>query len=75
MAVVRCEECGPPQGKRLSYGSSHKLALNTSSRVFCAKGNCTRLALVCWLTDEEEREYVRGERLFRVPVRGIVQVT
>ena len=54
MAVLRCEKCGPPQGKRLSYASSRKLASDTSSRIFCAMAKCTRLALVCWLTDAEE---------------------
>jgi hypothetical protein len=75
MAILRCEKCGPPQGKMLSYASSRKLASDTSSRIFCATAKCTRLAFVCWLTHQEEREYVRGERLFKVPVRGIVEVT
>ena len=32
--------------------------------IFCGTGSCTQLALMCWLTDEEEQRYLRGERLF-----------
>jgi hypothetical protein len=73
MALARCEKCGRPESKRLRYSQSHKLAF-TKSRIFCGTGNCTDLAIVCWLTDEEEREYVSGERRFAVPFRGLVRV-
>lgn len=75
MAVVRCEKCGCPKGKKASYSRSHKLASYARTRIFCGTGNCTELALNCWLTDEEEQQYLGGERLFTVPFRGMVRVT
>jgi hypothetical protein len=75
MAVARCEECGRPKGKKLSYACSHKLVSDASPRIFCGTGNCTQLALNCWLTDEEEQQYVGGERLFTIPFRGMVRLT
>jgi hypothetical protein len=76
MAVVRCEECGRPMGKKLIYAHSHKLVPDPRPRIFCGTGNCTQLALNCWLTHEEEQQYVGGERLFAIPFRGrVVQVT
>ena len=73
MALARCEQCGPPQGKRVRYAHSHKLA-STKSRIFCGTGNCTDLAIVCWLTDDEQQEYISGERRFAVPFRGMVRL-
>jgi hypothetical protein len=67
MAVLRCEKCGPPQGRRLSYASSHKLVSEATTRIFCGTAKCTELALNCWLTDEEEQQYLHGKRLFTVP--------
>lgn len=76
MAVVTCEECGSPTGKKLNYARSHKLFPDPKPRIFCGMGNCAKLALLCWLTDEEEERYLRGERLFIVPFhRRMVQVT
>jgi hypothetical protein len=72
MALARCEKCGPPQGTKLRYSHSHKLVA-TKSRIFCGTGNCTDLAIVCWLTDLEEQEYISGERRFTVPFRGTVR--
>jgi hypothetical protein len=73
MALARCEKCGRPQGKKVRYAHSHRLA-STKSRIFCGSGNCTDLAIVCWLTDEEEQQYLGGERSFAVPFRGMVRV-
>jgi hypothetical protein len=59
MAVLRCEKCGPPQGRKLSYSSSHKLVFEATVRIFCGTAKCTQLALNCWLTDEEQ-QYLHG---------------
>jgi hypothetical protein len=75
MAVARCEKCGSPKGKKQSYARSHKLVPDPKPRIFCGTGNCTQLALMCWLTDEEEQQYVGGERLFAIPFRGMVRLT
>jgi hypothetical protein len=62
MAVVRCKSM---DGRRAR--SSVTLTPTTSSLTrdlafFCGTGNCTQLALNCWLTDEEEQEYLRWKR-------------
>jgi len=75
MAVARCEKCGPPQGKKLSYTRFHKFVSDASARIFCGTTNCTQLALNCWLTDEEEQQYLRGERFFALPFHRMVRVT
>jgi len=75
MALVRCKTCGRPEGKKLTYAHSHKLASDARTRIFCGTRNCTNLALVCWLTDEEEQHYFGGERFFTVPLRERLQVT
>ena len=75
MALVRCEKCGPPQGTKLTYARFHRLAYDGSPDIFCGTGNCIQFALVCWLTDEEEQQYLCGERLFTVPSRGMVWTT
>jgi hypothetical protein len=68
MALARCEKCGRPQGKKVRYAHSHRLA-STKPRIFCGSGNCTDLAIVCWLTDVEEQHSISGERRFTVPFR------
>jgi hypothetical protein len=73
MALARCEKCGRPQGTRLRYAHAHNLA-STRSRIFCGEGACTAVAIVCWLTDEEEQQYISGERSFAVPFRGRLRV-
>ena len=73
MALARCEKCGRPQGKKVCYAYFHRLA-STKSRIICGTGNCTDLAIVCWLTDEEEQQHLSGERRFAVPFRGMVRV-
>jgi hypothetical protein len=76
MALVRCEKCGPPKRKKVSYTHSHKLVSDGGTRIFCGTGTCAHPALMCWLTDEEEQEYVCGKRLFIIQFRRrVVQVT
>lgn len=77
MAVLRCEKCGPLQGRKLSYSSSHKLVFEATARIFCGTAKCTQLALNCWLTAEEEQQYLHGKRLFIIPPHqaGTVRLT
>lgn len=75
MAVARCEKCGCPEGLKLSYVRSHKFVSDATSRIYCGATHCVQLALVCWLTDEEEQQYLGGERLFKMASYGTVLVT
>jgi hypothetical protein len=75
MALVRCEECGTPKGKKLSYTRSHKFVSDARIHVFCGTANCTQVARICWLTDEEEQQYVCGERRFTILFHGMVRLT
>jgi hypothetical protein len=66
MALARCEQCGCPRGTRYNYTRAHKPLFLPSRVVICASRKCTRLASVIWLTDEEQQQYLRGERIFRL---------
>ena len=75
MAVARCAVCGQPTGKRRNYTQSRAPFYPSQFDVICPAPNCSRHAFIIWLTDEEEKEYLRGERIFRLPGRpGGVQV-
>lgn len=63
MALARCEACGRPKGTRCNYFHSYV----PDRRIVCGANRCTRLANLLWLTDEEERNYLQGQRTFRVP--------
>jgi hypothetical protein len=65
MALARCELCGTPKGTRLSYPHCHKRLPDSGRRVLCGATACTREANI-WLTAEEEQEYLRGARYFKV---------
>jgi hypothetical protein len=67
MAIARCETCGRPKGTKLTYNHSHK-PLSPSSGIMCGAPSCNRPACI-WLTNEEERAYVRGWRTFRLANR------
>ena len=67
MAIARCDKCGTPQGKTLKYVQFHKL--EGGDRIICGALNCTRPASLIWLTEEEEEQYLQGERNFAVHYR------
>jgi hypothetical protein len=75
MAIARCEICGPPRGKKYDYTHAHTLLSSPSSNMICAGPGCVRLLSITWLTDEEERQYLRGQRFFRIGRKGQVRVT
>jgi hypothetical protein len=70
MAAARCETCGPPEGLKLDYTHLHT---PVGSSILCGAPTCNRPAYV-WLTDEEEQQYLRGVRNFRIPGHPQVQV-
>jgi hypothetical protein len=73
VAVARCKRCGAPADTKQRYPHAH-MPVPPSSHIYCAASNCSGLAMV-WLTDEEEQEYLRGVRAFRVLRYRTVQVT
>ncbi len=70
MALARCQACGSPQGLKQNYPHFHLLAHSVSFDVLCGSPNCARRAFI-WLTDEEERLYLRGQRSFPVSNRAV----
>jgi hypothetical protein len=70
MALARCQRCGNPQGLKHSYPHVHSLAHFQLNGILCGSQTCIHPALI-WLTDEEERQYLSGERSFQVLNRRI----
>ena len=72
MALARCETCGPPRGLKRNYTHVHVASVN--SGILCGAPTCIRSACI-WLTDEEEQQYLDGERSFHYSNRAVqVQV-
>ena len=65
MALSRCGTCGGPQGLKRDYPHCHTQASSAGHNVICGSLNCTRHAFI-WLTDDEQQQYLRGKRHFRV---------
>ncbi len=66
MALARCRECGSPQGLKHEYPHIHSSA---RGQILCGASTCAAPAFV-WLTDEEERHYLRGQRSFQISNHG-----
>jgi hypothetical protein len=64
VAIARCPACGQPTTAKRQHPHHHRLVAG-HDRIFCAAPNCRRAADV-WLNDEEQAEYRRGRRWFRV---------
>ena len=73
MASARCEKCGHPQGLKLNYTHFHTPVPSVSSSILCGAPTCNRPAYI-WLTDEEQQQYLRGVRNFRIRGNPRVQV-
>ena len=72
MALARCETCGPPE--RLAHSYPHVHTPVAPSSIPCGAPTCVRPAFV-WLTDEEQQQYLSGQRIFRLNRAVSVQVT
>ncbi len=70
MALARCQTCGSPRGLKHSYPHFHTLANSVSFDILCGSPSCARRAFI-WLTDEEERQYICGQRIFSVANRAV----
>jgi hypothetical protein len=62
MAVARCEKCGQPVGLRFNYHHSHVPKQET--RLMCGAAECKRPIRYVWLSNPEQTQYDRGERVF-----------
>ena len=69
MASARCETCGHPQGLRHNYTHFHTPVPSATS-ILCGAPTCNRPASI-WLTDEEQQQYLRGVRKFRIPGKPV----
>jgi hypothetical protein len=75
MALARCETCGTQQRLKNNYPHFHTLSYSVNIRILCGARSCAHRRFI-WLTDEEERQYLDGQRDFRIPSRALeVHVT
>jgi hypothetical protein len=66
MALARCENCGPPTGTKYTYTDHRAPVSHLNSGVVCGLSGCEH-APHLWLTTEEEQDYQRGQRVFKLP--------
>ncbi len=69
MAIVRCESCGRPQGLKSDYSYVHTVVPTGARMILCCAPSCARPGFI-WLTEEEQRQYLEGERRFRICSRA-----
>jgi hypothetical protein len=73
VATARCDRCGPPIGLRLRYPRRHMVKQERPFR--CGAAKCLQKTRNVWLSEAQEAEYVRGERLFALGSRdGKIEV-
>jgi hypothetical protein len=65
VALARCESCGRPKGLKQDYAHFHSLASAVAKNILCGAPSCARPGSV-WLTEEEEQQYLSGQRSFRI---------
>ena len=61
MALARCDKCGHPKVGTVTYAHRHDLISHPYSGLVC--GRCEGEVSV-WLTDQEEKSYLAGKRVF-----------
>lgn len=74
MAVGRCEQCGPPTETKHNYSHAHILVSLPGITMVCGRTGCSHPVSTIWLNDEEKKEYLCGQRFFRIARRGEVRV-
>ena len=67
MVLARCAR-HKPTGRKHNYVASVEPKGGTESAILCP--HCNRPALI-WLTDEEYKEYQKGERIFHPPTMSV----
>jgi hypothetical protein len=68
MALARCQTCGSPKGLKQNYPHFHTLAHSGNIDILCGSPTCARPGCL-WLTDEEQLQYLHGQRSFRMSNR------
>lgn len=61
MAMVCCEECGAPVGRRHRYATSVRPIGYPDRAIVCYRRDCHKPGLV-WLNEEDRASYNAGER-------------
>ncbi len=70
MALVRCSRHGNPEGRTNHYVTSVCPLGYPNTAALCGRKGCKEPGLV-WLTVEEEFAYLKGERVFDLPVAAM----
>lgn len=70
MALVRCEQCGPPRGGGRNYVASVKPLGYPETAAICGRADCERPGLV-WLDEEDKAEYDQGQRIVSLPTAAV----
>ncbi|HEX9116306.1 MAG TPA: hypothetical protein VGA61_09580 [Anaerolineae bacterium] len=70
MALVRCYKHGNPVGRTNQYVMHVRPLGYPETAALCGRRGCAEPGLV-WLTVEEEFAYLKGERVFDLPVAAI----
>lgn len=70
MALVRCAQCGMPNGRGANrYAAPSRLPVgHPDSGIICGSAGCPNTGLV-WLLDWEQAQYQKGERIFTLTGR------
>jgi hypothetical protein len=66
MALVRCETHGRPTRTTKRYSVAAKPLGYPRTAAICGRQGCENAGLV-WLTEDEDKEYRRGQRVFSLP--------
>lgn len=69
MALARCKTCGSPQGLKHDYPHFHALVRSVNRTILCGAPTCAHPGYL-WLTDEEQRQYLCGQRSFQISNRS-----
>ena len=66
MAIARCLDHVPAAARGNEYVSHHLPVSHPESGLICGRITCEATAIV-WLKADEEEQYQRGVRIFRLP--------
>jgi hypothetical protein len=70
MALVRCEKCGKPEGRKgREYTMSVRPLGYPHSAAVCGSTGCTGAGLI-WLEESERDAYQKGQRVFALPTHA-----
>ncbi len=70
MALIRCSQHGKPEGRTNKYVASVRPVGYPETAAVCGRKGCEEPGLV-WLTTEEYVAYLKGARVFELPVAAM----